>query len=419
MDTALVIGSFFDVPCGSMLGSPYFRGALVGKRLDYLTERERAYFPPPVPRYKLGLIGAGIMGTEHIRVSTLEGRAVVHGIYDRSPQSCEAASALFNTLRPNNTLHKYSTLREACLDPNTDALIISTPNYTHLEVLKHAMESGKPILLEKPMAATLSDAKEIVACARGYSSFIQVGLQYRYKAMYIEARHEALERRSIGDIKTIAITEHRIPFLDKRDQWNKFSKYSGGTLVEKCCHYFDLFNIFADSRPHLVSALGDRAVNFKDFSYKGERADIIDNAFVNIVYQNGIKANFNLCMFAPLFHEEIVICGNQGRIQAFEQEDFLAGKKIRCGFEMHCANRIPSRTAVPQHPALIQESGHNGSTFFEHVSFIDTIEGRESSAATVEEGLWSVIVGVAAEEAARAGSAVYIADLLKRHNIEI
>ncbi len=73
------------------------------------------------------------------------------------------------------------------------------------------------------------------------------GKQHLY--LYVEAIHEALQRRTIGDIKTISIMEHRFPFLDKVKQWNKFSKYSGGTLVEKCCHYFDLMNLFAGARP--------------------------------------------------------------------------------------------------------------------------------------------------------------------------
>ncbi|OQU73945.1 oxidoreductase, partial [Helicobacter pylori] len=134
--------------------------------------------------------------------------------------------------------------------------------------------------------------------AQNYPKVLQIGLRYRYKPIYVEAIHEAKVRRSLGEIKTLTIMEHREPFLDKVKQWNKFSKYSGGTLVEKCCHYFDLFNLFAASRPVSVYASGSQAVNFKDFEYDGERSDILDNAFVIVEYENGVRANFNLCMFA-------------------------------------------------------------------------------------------------------------------------
>ena len=70
------------------------------------------------------------------------------------------------------------------------------------------MESGKPILLEKPLATTLSDAAATVEASETYSSFDQVGLQYRYTAQYAEALHEMKMRFSFGGIITISISEY-------------------------------------------------------------------------------------------------------------------------------------------------------------------------------------------------------------------
>ena len=173
------------------------------------------------------------------------------------------------------------------------------------------------------MATTIQDAHAIMQIAQGHPAVFQIGLQYRFKPIYVEAIHEALARKTIGDIKTISILEHRFPFLDKVKQWNKFSKYSGGTLVEKCCHYFDLMNLFAGARPVSVFATGSAAVNFFNFEYAGEKSDILDNAFVVVTYANGVRASFNLCMFAPMFYEELVLCGDEGRLKATENEDFL------------------------------------------------------------------------------------------------
>jgi predicted dehydrogenase len=79
-------------------------------------------------------------------------------------------------------------------------------------------KSGKHILLEKPMATTIADAWEIAQTAKAHPAVFQIGLQYRYKPIYVEAIHAALERKTIGDIKTITILEHRFPFLDKVGQ---------------------------------------------------------------------------------------------------------------------------------------------------------------------------------------------------------
>jgi predicted dehydrogenase len=242
-------------------------------------------------------------------------------------------------------------------------------------------------------------------------------LQYRYKPIYVEAIHEAKERRSLGEIKTITILEHREPFLDKVGQWNKFSKYSGGTLVEKCCHYFDLFNLFAGSRPVSVYASGSQAVNFLDFEYGGLRSDILDNAFVIVEYENGVRANFNLCMFSPMVYEEIVICGDEGRLKASEGVNGQAYSKWENYLEVICLPDRTSRTMTPSYPALIEESGHSGATYYEHLRFIEAMDGKPSTAASAEEGFWSVVVGVAAEESVRRGEKVGVRALLEENGL--
>lgn len=384
---------------------------------QYLAEKDKYLFSFEEPKYKFNIIGAGLMGREHLKITLLEGRATIYGIYDTNQLCVEKTKGEFSMLAPHCSLKIYDSIKDACNDPEVDGLIISTPNYTHIDVVKEAVKSGKHILLEKPMATTITDAKEIAEIAGGYGAVFQLGLQYRYKALCVEAIHEALVRRSIGEIKTINVLEQRIPFLDKVDQWNKFSKYSGGTLVEKCCHYFDLMNLFARSKPKTVFATGSMAVNFIDFEYDNEKSDIIDNAYVTVIYENGIRANFTLCMFSPMLFEEIILCGDEGRLLAFENEDFLPSPRAKSHLEITCGELRPSKISTPCYPAYIEGSGHNGATYYEHVEFVDNIEGKETNSATAEEGFWSIVVGVAAEESIKRGSVVDIDDLLKENNV--
>jgi myo-inositol 2-dehydrogenase / D-chiro-inositol 1-dehydrogenase len=389
----------------------------------YLPPEDRYLFAPGEERYRFNVIGTGVNGQEHIRVTGMEGRAVIHGVYDPNPLSVTGAQGMHAQFRPGgNKLVVYDSLEAACNDPAVDGLIICTPNFSHLDVVRIAAASGKHILLEKPMATTVCDAYAIMEIAQRHEAVFQIGLQYRYKPIYVEAIHEALERKTIGDIKTITILEHRFPFLDKVKQWNKFSKYSGGTLVEKCCHYFDLMNLFAGARPVSVYATGSAAVNFLDFEYGGERSDIIDNALVIVNYANGVRANFNLCMFAPMFYEEMVLCGEDGRLKVSENEDFLPGGQPDTHLEVKCGDRKPTRVGSPSYPTFIQSSGHHGATYFEHVSFIDSIEDRRAgtamSAATAAEGFWSIVVGAAAEESVKTGQPVLIDELLRENGID-
>ena len=387
-------------------------------QMQYMPQSDRYVFALDQPKYRFNVIGTGDNGSEHIRVTSLEGRAKIHGVFDPNPGSIAWAKASFEKFAPNQELVVYDSLEAACNDPAADGLIISTPNYTHLEVLRVAVKSGKHILLEKPMATTVQDAYEILKIAADYPAVLQVGLQYRYKAMYVEAIHEVLERKSLGDLKMVSIMEHRWPFLDKVNQWNKFSKYSGGTLVEKCCHYFDLMNLFAQARPVKVFGTGSMAVNFTDFEYQGEQSDILDNAFVTVDYANGVRASFNLCMFAPVYYEEIVLVGDQGRLKAYEDETLTPNGQSNHYLEVKRGLEAPSRITTPYYPH-IQESGHSGATFYEHINLIDNIEGKPTNTASVEEGFWSVVVGAAAEESVKTGQPVMIDEILKRDGIPV
>lgn len=385
-------------------------------KFAYVPTEDRFLLSSGPVKHRFNVIGVGVNGQEHLAVTLLEGRATIHGVYDPNPSSVAAAKAV-KARFSQEELVVYESLEAACSDPAVDGLIICTPNFTHLEVLKVAAKSGKHILLEKPMATNLPDAHEIWQMAHNYSGVLQIGLQYRYKPIYVEALHEAKERRSIGELKTITILEHREPFLDKVRQWNKFSKYSGGTLVEKCCHYFDLFNLFAGARPVSVYASGSQAVNFKDFEYGGEKSDILDNAFVIVEYENGIRANFNLCMFSPMIYEELVLCGDEGRLKASEGTNHQAHSQWSNYLEVICNHDRTSRVMTPSYPHFIEDSGHSGATFYEHFNFVNRLEGQPSSAASAEEGFWSVVVGVAAEESVRRGTKVMVGELLEENGL--
>lgn len=401
-----------------MRQSKEFRSSALrhNRQFDYLPDQDRYLVARSDPHYRVTIIGVGIIGQEHLNITHLEGRATVHGVYDPNPRSIQAAQAIQAQWHAPD-LVIYDNLEAACADPQTDALIICTPNYTHLEVVRVAVASGKHILLEKPIATTIADAIAIRQLADAHEAVFQIGLQYRYKAMAVEALHEVRQRRSIGAVKLISMQEHRIPFLDKVNQWNKFAKYSGDSLIEKCCHYFDLMNYLAQSRPQRIFASGGQAVNFTDFEYQGERSDILDHAYVIIDYENGIRANFSLCMFAPMFYEELVVCGDRGRLRAWEQVTFNRSGDLKSQMDVICGEDQVSRHIEPAYPSWIEASGHHGASFYGHRYFIDNIEGKLTNTATAQEGMWSVIVAALAQESIKQGRAIDVAASLSAYDV--
>jgi myo-inositol 2-dehydrogenase/D-chiro-inositol 1-dehydrogenase len=383
---------------------------------QHITDADKYLYKSPAPTHALAIIGTGTIGQEHMYVATLLGRARVHGIYDSQVQSMDSAEKNFKDYS-DQSLIRYADLASACSDPEVDALMICTPNYTHADVLKVAMQSGKPIFLEKPMATTLVDADAIVKANDAYPSFIQIGLQYRYKAQYIEAFHEVQQRTSVGVVKTISMSEYRPPFLDKVGQWNKFNQYSGGTLVEKCCHYFDLINLLADAMPVRVYASGGQAVNFLDFQKDGVPADIDDHAFVIIDYANGVRANFTLNMFCHDFTEELVITGDRGRLVANELFNVHQQQPSKATIALEKGEWGASKQTDVTYAREIEKSGHHGATYYEHVAFVDQLDGKACESATPVQGLWSMIVASAAQHSIKTQQAVDIRAFMLDNNL--
>merc|ERR1719321_597646 len=87
-----------------------------------------------------------------------------------------------------------------------------------------------------------------------------VGMEYRYIPS-IDRLITQVHNGAIGSPKMLSIREHRFPFLQKVGNWNRFTANTGGTLVEKCCHFFDLMLHIMHAKPTRVMASGSQAVN--------------------------------------------------------------------------------------------------------------------------------------------------------------
>jgi myo-inositol 2-dehydrogenase/D-chiro-inositol 1-dehydrogenase len=170
---------------------------------------------------------------------------------------------------------------------------------------------------------------------------------------------------------------------------------TGGTLVEKCCHFFDLMTLILRQPPLRVYASAGQDVNHLDECYNGEVPDIIDNAFAIVDYAGGARAMLDLCMFAEnsLHEVEIAATGEHGKVQAFEPED--ATVLCRRDGSGH------QRETFEVDAAIRNAGAHHGSTYLEHLAFQEAIRNNTPPAVSVEDGALAVGVGAAAELSAR------------------
>jgi hypothetical protein len=173
-----------------------------------------------------------------------------------------------------------------------------------------------------------------------------VAQEYRYMppvAEMIRMAHEG----AVGRIHQVAIREHREPFYPKVGDWNRFSANTGGTLVEKCCHYFNLMDLILGERPTRVFASGGQRVNHLDESYGGRRPDILDSAYVIVEYPSGARAMLDLCMFAEnsVDNEHIVVVGDEGKLESLLPSltcCAMAGARTGAGARSGASPRAPA-----------------------------------------------------------------------------
>jgi len=378
--------------------------------LTHIVEGLRSSMSPSGRKPGYGIIGTGMMGREHIRAVLQLDQAELIGLCDSHPKSLElGVDEVVSS--GGKTPKTYADATALANDPEVDAILICTPNFTHRAVFDQVKTTGKPIFLEKPMATTLDDALYLAEEALKYPAPIQLGMQYRYKSQY-QLALSALERNELGSVKMISLCEYRPPFLQKVREWNKFSEYSGGTLVEKCCHYFDLMNRIAGAPPARVYATGGRAVNFTDFEYKGKPSDIDDHALVVVDYENGVKAQFALNMFSEELFEALTVGGSAGTLHTEEHASFKPGRPSRSSIKIQTPDHPAYEGVDCTFPDDIELGGHYGSTLFEHQRFHLQLAGNTNDGATCAEGLWAIITAWMAQASMQQGSAVDVREIL-------
>ncbi|MGY9046682.1 MAG: Gfo/Idh/MocA family protein [Rhodobacterales bacterium] len=360
-----------------------------------------------------GLIGCGMMGHEHLRnIARLEGTRVA-AIFE--PDATMAQAAL--DLVPGAQL--VSSVEALLGLPELDALVIVSPNHLHVAQLELiAARRPLPVLVEKPLYTMTEDAGRVQRLLETYPAPVWVAMEYRYMPPIAALLDQA--QAATGGVRMLTIREHRFPFLPKVGDWNRFNRNTGGTLVEKCCHFFDLMRLVIESEPVRVMASAGQAVNHKDEAYGGEVPDIWDNAYVIVDFASGARAMLELCMFAEgsRYQEEVSAVGPMGKIEALVPGPgrfwpvALGSPPVPQLIVSPRSPKGPHRIDIPVDPALLAAGDHNGSTYYQHQRFLDVVRGQGVPEVSLNDGFAAVRMGLAAQESALTGQAVVLASKL-------
>ena len=356
-------------------------------------------------KLRYGVIGcAGQMGMAHLLFlnNVVADKVRVEALCDVDADQARACADLFPS-----EVRVFDDYRKLLEIDEIDAVLISTPNHSHKQIAVDAFAAGKHVFCEKPLANTLKDCDEIIAAADRSGKFLQVGLVYRYSPLYRKMK-ELVESGEIGPVHMMWCKELLGSFYG---QWRFKEALSGGAIVEKNCHHFDIFNWMIGARPRKVCAFGGQNVIKRGHSVEsiimetGEKnivsdSEVIDNAFVIVEYENGARAELSLCFFSPYGNDlEIGAVGEIGKLESWVKEH-----------RIHLwRNADEGRMEVVEPESDVDQYGvfHSGA-YLQHIDFTESILSGTPPFCSGEIGKESIIIALAAEKSIKEERVVYI-----------
>lgn len=250
-------------------------------------------------------------------------------------------------------LREFKDLETMLEKERLDLIMIGSPNVFHCAQLCQALEAKVKIFCEKPVVVSEDETLRLLRELRKVGTDqIMVGLVLRYAPLYQDL--EKLTRQGIfGDIISIEAAEHIPPVHGAfffRD-WRRKTKFSGGFLLEKCCHDLDLYAGVVKSRPRRVASFGGKSFftqrhqhladertyqrwpahwQSTGSSFSGD-ADIVDHQVALVEYNNDVRLCFHTNIHTADSFRRFCVIGSNGMVEG----DFVRGY-------------LKAHTAVPQ-----------------------------------------------------------------------
>jgi len=234
---------------------------------------------------KIGIVGAGAIAQRNASEAAKSGAAKIVGVFDINHKvardMAKALSAPF-----------CASYQELLATPGLEAVLLSVPHHLHKSMTVEAAASGKHVLVEKPMANTLDEARDMIAACRQHGVLLTVNYSFRYLPKIQQAK-QLIEDGALGDITGVQIIAHQ--FKDRGywswarsnspDDWRASKeKCGGGFLIMNVCHviYYIYF---------LTGLKGSRV--YSEYATLGSPADVEDIISVTSRLSNGAIATIS------------------------------------------------------------------------------------------------------------------------------
>jgi predicted dehydrogenase len=370
-----------------------------------------------VDKLRIGMIGVSGRGGLWRHWHQPEGRSVVVGGADVNEQFLkDFASA--NGGDPFITTD-YRRLLER---PDIDAVAVTSPDYMHEEHAVAALEAGKDVFCEKPLAITIEGCDRMLATAKRLGRKLMCGFNMRYMNIF-RVMKDVIDSGDIGEIKS-AWVRHFVGYGGHfyYHDWHAKKANTTSLLLQKGAHDIDMVHWLTGRYTQRVAAFGGldyyggeeandltcpecpKRTSCPDAQSKWpghemcafrEEVDVEDNQVVIMNLEGGIRAAYLQCHFTPDYHRNYVIIGTEGRVENDEPSDKVIVKTRRRYGYKSLSDRV--------HDVKPAEGGHGGADPVITEDFLDMVLDGKPPLATAFAGRMSVATGVKAAESLRSG----------------
>ena len=384
---------------------------------------------------KIAVIGFGQRGYCYANMVKKAENAELTALCD----SDSVRSAVFAKELDLEAVPRFNSVEEMLAKAEIDAVIITTPDFNHRDCAVACCKAGKHIMLEKPMAPTAAECRDIIRSCVENNCLLQVGFVLRFHPIFRRVI-EIARSGKLGQILNITSTEHIgvMHGASYMRRWHRKIANSGGFVLAKCSHDLDIIATVANSHVRRVASFGSLDFFTHDkqkyqfcsecpdnecrFRFKGEFVrmtpeekdnpsakpfdlcvynndkDLVDHEVAIMDFANGVKANFALNLFAEVPKRTICVAGTEGILYADSAEEVI---------NINYSNgKEAEKIACPQE----NSSGHGGSDKSFLDEFINCIAQNTKPQADYMAGLASTVIGNAIEKSRLTNQTVEISE---------
>lgn len=369
-------------------------------------------------KLRIGVIGAGLRSGLALYWHKPEGESEIVALADLD----EKRQQKFQE-RLGSQIFMTKDYKELLVREDIDAIAVLSPDYLHEEHVIAALEAGKHVYSEKPLAITVEGCDRIIEAWEKSGKHLMVGFNMRYMSMY-QTMKGLIDSGAIGELKTVWV-RHFVGFggYFYYHDWHAKSDNTTSLLLQKGSHDLDIIHWISGKYTKKVSAIGGLDYfggdmpndltcpecslkdtcpeyvphTFTECAFRKE-VDVEDNNMLIMELEGGVKASYLQCHFTPDYERNYTFIGTKGRIE----NDDVNGKVYLKTRKTNTWNEYSDVT----YDMKPEEGSHGGADPKIAQDFVELVLRGKQPLTSPFAGRMSVAVGCAATESIRTGGGV-------------